>query len=92
MTMEMVKELNLGELENISAGYIIKDENGYNVIHDTEGYLVHTFTEEEYDLMMRFVTRSWKFSPEYITWEQAEEIHRKSLEEYYKAHPEKRRN
>lgn len=82
------KVLDLNELQNISGGYIVKDEGGYHVINDTEGYEIHTFQEEEYDLMMKCIRRTWKVSEEYISWDQAKEIHRKSLEEFLKAHPD----
>ena len=77
-------ELSINELELASGGYIVKDEEGYHVINDTEGYVVHTFQEDEYDLMMKLITRAWKHSAEFITWDEAHEIHRKSLEEFMK--------
>ena len=78
------KVLDLDAMQNVTGGYIVKDEKGYHVINDTEGYEVHTFQEDEYDLMMKLITRAWKHSAEFITWDEAHEIHRKSLEEFLK--------
>ena len=83
-----MKELSLEELNSISSGYIVKDSDGYHVIHDTDGYEIATFQEDQYDFMMMLITKKWKNSPDFITWEKAEEIRQKHMEEWYSQHPE----
>ena len=78
------KELKLDDLDNISGGYIVKDDAGYHVIEDERGYEIHTFQEDQYDFMMRLIHDKWKISDEIITWEKAEEIRKKHVEEYFK--------
>ena len=79
--------LNMNQLDQVSAGYIVKDSDGYHVIDDTQGYEITTFQEDQYDFMMMLIHKKWEISDEYITWDQAEEIRKKNCEEFYKEHP-----
>ncbi len=82
-----VRELSIEEMDNINGGYIVKDSGGYHVIDDNAGYVVHTFQEEDYDLMMWLVRTKWKISEEFITWEEANAIRQKHIDEWNAAHP-----
>ena len=90
MMKENKRELTLEELENVNGGYIVKDSEGYHVIDDTQGYVIYTFQEDQYDFMMMLIQKKWKISEEYITWEQVEEIKKKNQEDFYNQHPEYR--
>ena len=68
------KELSLEELEHVGGGIIVKDDAGYHVISEKDGYEIHTFQENDYDLMMKLITKCWEISPEFKTWDEANEI------------------
>ena len=67
------KELSLEELEVVGGGIIVKDEAGYHVINEIDGYEIHTFSEDQYDFMMKLVSK-WEVSPEFKTWDEANAI------------------
>lgn len=74
------RELSLEELSHVGGGVIVKDTDGYHVINEIDGYEIHTFPEEQYDLMMKLVGR-WKVSPEFVTWDEANEMVAKAVAE-----------
>lgn len=68
------RELSLEELEKVGGGIIVKDDAGYHVINEIGGYEIYTFQEEQYDFMMRLVTEKWNLSPEFVSWDEANDI------------------
>ena len=68
------KELSLEELEKVGGGIIVKDDAGYHVINEIDGYEIYTFPEEQYDFMMMLVTKKWNLSPEFVSWDEANDI------------------
>ena len=67
------KQLSLEELESVGGGIIVKDEAGYHVLNEIDGYEIYTFSEEQYDLMMALI-KKWKVSPEFVSWDEANAI------------------
>ncbi len=76
-----IEKLSLENLDQISGGYIVKDDAGYHVIEDNRGYEIYTFTEDQYNLMMRLIRDKWQISEEYITWDDVKEIKKKHQKE-----------
>ena len=86
--MNASAKLTLNELENIHAGYIVKDSNGYHVISDKRGDEIHCFQEDQYDFMMMMVHDKWKISDKFITWEKVEKLQQKDREKFFRNHPQ----